>query len=435
MKLTTLFRLTPLPLAMVAAAVLMPHSWISVAIGAAAIAFLMILLILIYRGFMLPYKAAELGLDMLNSQELNNRLCPVGEPGADRIVNLFNRLSTHLREESIRLREQDTLISRIIELSPVGIALLDLQERVATANKSFASLCALPLDAIIGSDISTLDSEIVRILLSMHDGEERVVSTSRGERLRCYSLHFMSHGFRRRFFHVESLSEEIRMAEKNAYEKVIRMISHEVNNTLGGVDTVLQTIADDDDFAHDIRELAASTSQRCAAMSEFITSFASLTRIPEPRLAPLPLRRELEAQLPFLASICGTTASLQLVAGEEVTVMADASLLQQCIVNIVKNGVEAIAERRETDPAFTADGLISIEIAATQQGSELRISNNGSPISPETAAAIFTPFFSTKRSGRGIGLTLVSEVLHRHNARIAIASTTPLTTFTIRFPA
>lgn len=435
MKLSTLFLLTPIPLAMAAAAILMPHSWVSLSVGGTAIIIITTLLILIYRGFMLPYKAAELGLDLLNSQELNNRLAHVGEPGADRIVDLFNRLSAHLREESIRLREQDTLISSIIQISPVGIAMLDLQLRVSTANNSFATLCGTPLDNILGKDIRTVESDIVKTLLDLKEGEERVVSTSRGERLKCCSHHFMSQGFRRRFFRIEPLSEEIRIAEKNAYEKVIRMISHEVNNTLGGVDTVLQSIADDPGFDDDIRQLATSTSQRCAAMSEFITSFASLARIPSPRLTRISLRKEIEAQLPFLASMCGSVATVHLTPGEEVTTLADSSLLQQCIVNIVKNGVEAIAEIKEADTDSSPDGCISIGVAATPEGAELSISNNGAPISPETIASIFTPFFSTKRSGRGIGLTLVSEILHRHGAYLSVNSTEQLTTFTIHLPA
>lgn len=435
MNRTLLFWLIAIALIALKSTDFIPNHAIQWCVGGTAAIAIFILLYLLYRSYILPLKAAERGMEILNSQSFNNRLRPVGEPHADRIVALFNRLSGHLREESIRLREQDTLLAKIIELSPVGIIMLDLQDRVSTGNQAFASLCGIPLDEIMGKDINTIPSELIPILLSLKDGEERVFHTPNGERLRCYSMHFMSNGFRRRFFHVESLSEEIRKAEKNAYEKVIRMIAHEVNNSMGGVNTVLQTISDDPSFDSDIRQLADSTMQRCASMSEFITSFADLARIPEPTMTKIHLRDELQSLLPFLSTMASPIAEIQLLPSDDITINGDISLLQQCIVNIVKNGIEAIAERQASDPQFKEPGLIEIALSSSPQSVNLTITNNGTPISSENALSLFSPFFSTKRTGRGIGLTLVAEVLHRHSARYSLRTLpSSLTTFSITFP-
>lgn len=420
MKLSTLFKLLILPLIAIVLSLAMSTVTVWTAVGGVASIILPVLLFFIFRGFYLPYRAAERGIELLNSQSYNNKLCKVGEPGADRIVELFNRLSMHLREESIKVREQDKLLSNIIELSPVGIAMLDLGGRISTVNKAFADFCILPIAEIYGKETASINNDFVQFLLSMEDDEVRVLNTPFGEKLKCYSLYFMSYGFKRRFFMVESLSEELRLAEKSAYERVIRMISHEVNNTIVGVETVLETVNEEKGIDEAIRELAYSTLRRCEAMNEFITSFADLARLPEPKMKLRSLRDVLEQMLPFLNSMVGKTARIEFDSGEDAEVEIDESLFQQCVVNIVKNAVEAISEREERDSLFQGFGLIGISIVGEGDDIQLIISNNGVPISAESAEKLFTPFYSTKRAGRGLGLTLVSEIMHRHGARVSL---------------
>ena len=212
--------------------------------GIAAMSF--ILLLLLRRSIVKPLSAAQRGLELLRAQDFNNRLIKVGEPGADRIVSLFNDLMTRLKNERLRLKEQDTFLRLLIEASPMGIILLNLDGRVSMTNGAFIRIAEIRNeDGIAGKRLDELDSRIVRTLLDIPQGESRVIRQDGSRLYRGYHLQFLQEGFHRHFYLVETLTDELRTAEKEAYEKVIRMISHEVNNTMGSVLTVLETLAED----------------------------------------------------------------------------------------------------------------------------------------------------------------------------------------------
>ena len=405
--------------------------------GIAAMSF--ILLLLLRRSIVKPLSAAQRGLELLRAQDFNNRLIKVGEPGADRIVSLFNDLMTRLKNERLRLKEQDTFLRLLIEASPMGIILLNLDGRVSMTNGALIRIAEIRNeDGIAGKRLDELDSRIVRTLLAIPRGESRVIRQDGSRLYRGYHLQFLQEGFHRHFYLVETLTDELRTAEKEAYEKVIRMISHEVNNTMGSVLTVLETLAEDTAGDPDLNETIESCRERCAGMCGFIDSFAELARIPDPVLRQVDMNAEITGMLPFLRLMatdsCVITFNnenrpLPEIEKERMYVNADMPLLQQAIVNIVKNAVESISGNGNRD------GVIHIATENENGSVTLTICNNGAEISEETASRLFSPFFSTKHSGRGLGLTVVSEVLRRHGCSFSLRTgQDSLTRFTIRFP-
>lgn len=164
-------------------------------------------------------------------------------------------------------------------------------------------------------------------------------------------------------------------------------------------------------------------------MSRFIASYAEVVRLPDPQLKTLNLGEFVNAQLPFLKSNSGFPIECSIADGD-LYIRADADMLSQVLVNIIKNSVEAIIE------AGYPDGRIDISISHLPRNRKmLTVTDNGCGISPATEAGLFNPFFSTKPDGQGIGLTMVAEILRRHNAEFSL-NTSPegLTHFRIIFP-
>lgn len=234
------------------------------------------------------------------------------------------------------------------------------------------------------------------------------------------------HGFPAPYALVEPLTEELMRAEREAYGKLIRTISHEVNNTMAGLLPLFDLLAaagTDPDLAESLR----SCAERCDALGTFIAGYASVARLPEPDLRPCSLNALIESMIPFLESMA-TGRHIAVVATPteaDTTVDVDAVMLEQVIVNVVKNSIESIGQ----------DGRIVLATAADEGHVTLTITDNGPGISPQACGSLFAPFFSTKAGGRGIGLTLVAEVLRRHRCSFSL-STDPdsLTRFTIHFP-
>ena len=126
--------------------------------------------------------------------------------------------------------------------------------------------------------MTSLYSELASHMMEVPLGENRVIRGGDVRTYRCYHLSFIRAGFMRRFYLLESLTEEVMKAERAAYEKVIRVISHEVNNTMGGVRSVLQTLRDVCEDP-DIEEVVDSCDDRCVQMCDFISSYADVVKV------------------------------------------------------------------------------------------------------------------------------------------------------------
>ena len=216
-------------------------------------------------------------------------------------------------------------------------------------------------------------------------------------------------------------------AEKKAYEKVIRMIAHEVNNTTAGITSTLDTVEQalsSEEGMEDICDVMRVCTDRCFSMSRFITRFADVVKIPEPTLSSVNLNDLVFTCKRFMEGMCNDRRiALRMEIDESVKdVMLDAALFEQVLVNIIKNAAESIE----------ADGEI---IVRTLAPATVEVIDNGQGISKETEAKLFSPFFSTKPNGQGIGLIFIREGLMRHGCTFSLRTYADgLTRFRITFP-
>lgn len=379
----------------------------------------------VFRGMYLPQSAVTRGMELIQSQDYNNRLVKVGEPSSDRIVVLFNSLIDKLRAERLQNREQESLLSLLIEASPMGVIMLDFDKRISMVNQAFLKIFGISKDSDIkGKKINELNEELVLKMTKIPLGKSEVIRQNNFKIYRIYHLNFFQEGFKREFFLLESLTDEIMKAEKAAYEKVIRTISHEVNNTMGGVRSVLEIIADSSDEP-DIKKVVESCDRRCESMGNFIREYAEVVKLPKPVIKTFDLQNEIEVMFPFLLHLAPENISLTYNhKPEEFKINGDSALMQQVILNIVKNAVESIE----------GEGKIDIDLSKDHNHIIMTISNNGIPIDPEVETQLFTPFFTTKPEGKGIGLTLIRDVLTHHSADYSLSTDSDgITRFTITF--
>ena len=400
-------------------------SWLLVSMLALSV----VALVLLYRGVVMPSRTVCNGFDILVSQDFNNRLRATGEPVSDRIASLFNEMIVHLKDKRLRVREQDHFLDLIIQASPVGIAILDLEGRISHVNGAFVEICGTDESVLLGKQLKSVPGRMPSELAALSLDSKKTVRIDATHIYSCHQLSFRESGLRRRFVMVEPLGEELRKAERDAYGKVIRTISHEVNNTLGGLMSFLETLADvhaDNNPA--VAELAESCHDRCGNLARFIGAYADVVRIPEPRLAPVDLCEETRMLAPFARALAGESVSLKLdIPDTPVIAMADSAQLQQVMVNIVKNAVQSVGE---------AIGEVSVSVSCVGESAMLTVADDGPGISEDVAKELFTPFFTTRPSGCGVGLTLAAEVLRRHGAcfKLATDPVTCLTSFEIIFP-
>ena len=392
------------------------------------ISFCLIYLVYFYNKVIKPLNSIAGGMDLLRAQDFSSRLAPVGQQEADRIVQVFNRMMDQLKEERLRLREQNHFLDLLINVSPMGVVILTFDERIAMANKAALEfLGETNENAILNKTMTQLSSDLAEELSRLPKDATETIRLSDSHIYRCSRLSFVDHGFAHPFFLIESLTSEVMKAEKKAYEKVIRMIAHEVNNTVAGttsaletIDDALQTMEDTDD----LREVMKVCIERSFNMSQFITNFANVVKIPEPQTEEVGLNARVEACKIFMENVCQhRNIKLHMELCEENPIVKmDTSLFEQVLINIIKNSAESIDEGGE------------IVIRTTASPLTLEVCDNGKGISKEIESKLFTPFFSTKPNGQGIGLIFIREVLMKHGFSFSLRTYPDgITRFRIRF--
>lgn len=396
-------------------------------IGEGLVLFILCYLPFFYRKIVKPLNSIGSGMELLREQDFSSRLSPVGQYEADRIVNVFNRMMEQLKNERLRLREQNNFLDLLIKASPMGVILTTLDEDLSELNPMAQKMLGVRQEDVLGKKMNEIDSPLAAELANVPKGETATVRLNDSNIYRCTHSSFIDRGFQHPFFLIESLTDEVMKAEKKAYEKVIRMIAHEVNNTTAGITSTLDTVEQalsTEEGMDDICDVMRVCTERCFSMSRFITRFADVVKIPEPTLTPVDLNDLAFTCKRFMEGMCtDRNIKLRLEIDEMLKeVKMDASLFEQVLVNIIKNAAESIEK----------DGEI---IVRTLSPAIVEVVDNGKGISKEVEAKLFSPFFSTKPNGQGIGLIFIREVLMRHGCTFSLRTYADgLTRFRILFP-
>ncbi len=367
-----------------------------------------LLTVLIYIFVFRLMDTVDNGINLLKSQDYASRLRKVGQPEADTIVELFNDLMDNLINERQTREEKNLFLQQLIDASAQGIVIMSLDDAIMQTNAAADEM------------LRSIDIPVLK------DGASATLRAADGMIYRVVRQSFFDRGFRRTFYLIESLTEEVRNIERDTYGKVIRTIAHEVNNTLGGIDSVMQVVRDVSE--PDIAEVIESCRERNQKLTDFISAYASLVKIPEPHTVTMDLAESIEHLKPFISYYTEKAGiHVDYRFEDRCTVKLDPMLWEQAIINIIKNAVDSISETRRTD------GIIEI---STDSHGRITITDNGKGISEEQLPLLHTPFYTTKPEGQGIGMTLIREILRRHGCKFTLFTekTTKKTHFSINFP-
>jgi nitrogen fixation/metabolism regulation signal transduction histidine kinase len=367
-----------------------------------------IYLIVFYLRIIKPLQIIGNGMDLLKEQDFSSRLRRVGQSDADRIVDIFNKMMKQLKDERLQLREQNHFLDLVVNASPLGVIILDLDDRILSVNPAVYKLFGLHSgENITGKQLNEIDNLLVSELMKIETDRSQTICLSDANIYKCTHSSFIDNGFHHSFYLIESLTEEVFKAEMKAYEKVIRMIAHEVNNTTAGITSTLDTLDStlkEMGSADDISNALQIAIERCYSMNRFITDFADVVRIPEPQLRKQDLNALVISGKRFMETICRDRNIRIVMELSEISpvVPMDNLLFEQVLVNIIKNSAESIEQNG------------TIFIRTNYEPPSIEIADTGKGIDKETEARLFSPFFSTKPHGQGLGLIFIREVLLKH---------------------
>lgn len=356
-----------------------------------------------------PITTIGRSLNLLKEGEFNITLVKTGNKDVDNIIEVYNSMINRLREERLSVREKNHFLDLLIESSPLGIVIVDLDDKITDINKAAFKSLGVPPFEFQGKYLSDLKSNLASEISKMKYEEKQLIVLSDGQKYLCRKLYFMDHGFKHPFYIIEEFTEEIRKAEKEAYGKLIRLMAHEVNNTIGSVNSIMSTVQSEPGLfsepeREDIVNILGVAIQRNYQLNRFMQNLSSLVKLPPPELESMNLMDSLTNVIESFSFILKEkNISLSTNLNNFSTIIsADKSQIEQVFTNIIKNSIEAIKKEGQIIVSFNANPI------------SICIEDDGMGLTNEANDRIFTPFFSTKPGGQGIGLTLVNEILTNH---------------------
>jgi two-component system, NtrC family, nitrogen regulation sensor histidine kinase NtrY len=332
-----------------------------------------------------------------------------GDDALGEVLLEINELGTDLREQRLGAREATALVRKVINELESAIFTFDGEQRLRLVNRSAATLLAQNPDQLAGRTATELG------LAGLLEVDEPVTieRTFPGRTGRWSVNHstFRETGRRHDLLVVTDVSRALREEERQAWQRLLRVIGHELNNSLAPIMSIaasLEATADRDprpaDFQEDLCRGLGIISSRAEGLRRFMDAYSRLARVPEPKLGAVDLRplvqriAELEQRRPVRVN-----------PGPDVTVQADAAQIEQVLINLLRNAVDAAEE---------TDGAVSIGWDRSPHSVSISVRDEGAGISGRSN--LFVPFFTTKPGGTGIGLVLSRQIAEAHRGTLTL---------------
>lgn len=320
-----------------------------------------------------------------------------------------NALSGTLREQRLGQLEAAALLRKVMDEIDVAVFAFDAGQRLRLVNRAGERLLGRPAERLLGRDVDALGlgecllGEVPRTVQHAFPG-----GAGRWEVRRSA---FRQGGEPHELLVLADLSHALREEERQAWQRLVRVLSHEINNSLTPIHSVAGTLLDllradppPPDRDEDLRQGLGVVAGRSAALARFMASYARLARLPAPRRRPV----DAAAWVHRVARL-ETRMEVAVQQGPPCTLLADGDQLDQALINLVRNAVDA---------ALETGGGVEVGWAQTAGHLALWVEDEG----PGLAGSenLFVPFFTTKPSGTGIGLVLSRQIVEAHGGTLAL---------------
>lgn len=374
----------------------------------------------LYNGLVKPLNLLLEGAEAIKDRDFNVKFLKTGKYEMDQLIEVYNNMIDELRNERLFQKEQHYFLEKLIQSSPTGIIILDFDFKIAQINPAAQSLLQIGDKPSLPLPLNQIQHPLAKELLRLLQNEQTNAITIHLDGIRsfkCRKSHFMDRGFHRHFIMIEELTADLLRTEKQAYGKVIRMMAHEVNNSVGPINSILDSLAffhqqSEEDQANTYGKAIEVAKQRNQRLNKFMRNFADVVRLPELEKTTQDLRDSLNSiHLLYNAEAESRDIWLDVkLPTTPVQLSYDIHQIDQAFVNILKNAMESIKEK----------GIIQIQLDDKKR--EIIIADNGPGIPKEMAHQLFTPFFSSKQTGQGIGLTITKDILYKHNFAFSLST-------------
>lgn len=342
----------------------------------------------------------------------------------------FNRILARFQDARAERDIQAGYLETVVKHVPVPFIAVRADGTLSLVNNPARRLTGLP--ALRRFDqLAELDPALPALMQAIEPGSQQLLQTRLRDvpaELRVAVSEIRMAGEIERLYSIENLSGELTARESSAWRNLIRVLTHEIMNTLTPVASLAETAAtmmDKPDAIDDIREAVQTIARRSEGLMNFVSRYRELLKVPQPDPEAVKVADVLRNVAKLMAAELKGLKLVVDVVPESLEVHADRQLLDQVLVNLVRNAADATADI--DSPELRLSGKLEFGRVI------IRVHDNGPGIPDETMDQIFVPFFTTKRDGSGIGLSLSRQIMTAHHGEIVVESDSSGTTVSLLF--
>jgi len=326
------------------------------------------------------------------------------------VTREVNTLAQTLREQRMDALEATTLLRKVMEEIDVAVFTFDGEQKLRLVNRGGERLLNMPSERLLG-----LKAEDIGLADCLKEGaSSRVIDAvfpGGSGRWEIRRSMFRQGGLKHQLLVLSNLSRALREEELKAWQRIVRVIGHELNNSLapiksisGSLTSLLQKDSRPPDWEDDMVRGLAVIASRSESLSRFMAAYARLAKMPQPKFQPIQIGE-------LLRRVVGleTRMRVTLNPGSEFTIQADADQIEQLLINLIRNAVDA---------ALETTGGVRLHWQRSGGYLDIVIQDDGPGLSNTTN--LFVPFFTTKPGGSGIGLVLSRQIAEAHGGTLTL---------------
>jgi len=359
----------------------------------------------------LVLEAVSSGISGLRDRDFSVSITPSGSRELVKLVTAYNSLGDLLRRERLDIYQRELLLDTVLQTTPLALTLTNATGRIVYGNIAARQLLrggrkleGLALEELLEESPAALREALKGsgdTLFTMEiGGESEVYHLSRRG--------FVLNGQPHELLLLKQLTRELAAQEVIVWKKVIRVIAHELNNSLAPIRSLAHSgslLAIGTEGSADLERVFATIGDRASHLATFIEGYAKFAKLPKPRPAPV-------AWPAFLARIAAAQPFRIEGSLPQREASFDVGQLEQVMINLLKNAAES----------GSAPEAVSVSVTPRAQGFVIEVADRGTGLSEQVLRDALLPFFSTKPSGTGLGLTLCREIVEAHGGRLTLAN-------------
>jgi len=365
----------------------------------------------VYHPFEMLIESMETGLDCLRDNDFSVNIADQNYSEFKNSIDTYNELADFLREERKELHQRELLLDTVIQSTPMAILLTSDKDVIAYSNLAARKLLDHPnrLESLkLSSIINGMPEELKKASLQKQEGLYNVQLKDQKNVFYLTFQEFKLNAQNHCLYLYKNMTSEVSKEELLIWKKVIRLISHELNNSLAPIQSLTNSAnkivskLSDNEMLVDILN---TIDRRSKHLHQFIEKYAKFSRLPNP------MKRQVNVEnfITSLEKICAIKIKIESEISSE-DVKFDSSQIEQVIINLIKNAKESGGDESEVES----------EIKLSSNNFLFRVKDRGKGMKEEQLTQALLPFFTTKNTGSGLGLALSNEIVNAHDGRLRL---------------